>query len=409
MMKHRLPALVLCAALLTSGISFAAEPVSFTDLPADHWAAGAVQVCVETGLIEGVGDGLFAPEKELNHAECLTLAYRLYDIQHGGDGGVMTAPEDWDGPDQWWRDVCYTIEQKGLEDIFNVRYFSIGSASRYIFADILASAAGELEKINTIERIPDFERDEWREGIYGLYEAGVLTGVNAAGAFQGDKTLTRAEAATMAARVVDPSLRVTFTLAVNPREHTLTPMDLQGWEHTGKYNGVSADWMPIKREVDGAKQYGIYRADGTIFPLERGTPYSGEGPGTVQETRYAFLLLWDSERDDSVWGFFDVTAGKMAVDYCGWEECWAQRHALPPDPPQPDDIPRDLLGFPYGTGDMSISAWDGILSLCYDGLFLDYELAPVAPQFDWVGPLNSTGAGFVSQDGVVYRIQFEKA
>lgn len=407
-MKRRFPVLILCATLLTSGTTFAAEPATFADLPADHWAAEAVEVCVEAGLMEGIGDGLFAPRKELSRAECLTLAYRLYDIQHGGDGSVETAPADWDGPDQWWRDVCYTIEQKGLEGVIDPEDFIDAPAPRWFFADALVSAAGELEKINTVELIPDLEREEWNEGIYGLYEAGVLTGVNAAGVFQGNKTLTRAETAAMAARVVDPSLRVTFTLAVNPREHTLTPADLQGWEPIARYIGVSADWMPVVREAEVAKQYGIYRADGTIFPLERGTPYSGEGPGTVGETRYVFLQLRDSERDDWVWGFFDVTAGEMAVDFCGWEECWAQRRTLPPAPPQPDDIPRELLGFPYGTGDMSISAWDGILSLCHDGLFLDYELAPVAPQFDWVGPLNTTGAGFVSQDGVVYRIQFER-
>ena len=41
-----------------------------------------------------------------------------------------------------------------------------------------------------------------------LYQAGVLTGVDQAGNFGGGRELTRAQAAIMLARVLDPALRV---------------------------------------------------------------------------------------------------------------------------------------------------------------------------------------------------------
>ena len=44
--------------------------------------------------------------------------------------------------------------------------------------------------------------------ILRLYQAGVLTGVDEAGNFGGERELTRAQAAIMLARVLDPALRV---------------------------------------------------------------------------------------------------------------------------------------------------------------------------------------------------------
>lgn len=45
------------------------------------------------------------------------------------------------------------------------------------------------------------------KAIYGLYESGILTGTDASGSFDGQRPLTRAEAATVIARVLRPELR----------------------------------------------------------------------------------------------------------------------------------------------------------------------------------------------------------
>ena len=46
-----------------------------------------------------------------------------------------------------------------------------------------------------------------------FYNAGILTGTDDSGTFEGDKRLSRAEAAAMIARIVRPSLRRRFTPA----------------------------------------------------------------------------------------------------------------------------------------------------------------------------------------------------
>lgn len=88
--------------------------------------------------------------------------------------------------------------------------FSKDNASRALFAWLVDLTAGPLEAVNETASAPDVEVGETRdaEAILRLYQAGVLTGVDAEGNFGGDQPLTRAQAAMMLARVLEPSLRV---------------------------------------------------------------------------------------------------------------------------------------------------------------------------------------------------------
>lgn len=88
--------------------------------------------------------------------------------------------------------------------------FSKDNATRALFAWLVDLTAGPLEAVNETASVPDVEVGETRdaEAILRLYQAGVLTGVDAAGNFNGSGQLTRAQAAMMLARVLEPSLRV---------------------------------------------------------------------------------------------------------------------------------------------------------------------------------------------------------
>lgn len=88
--------------------------------------------------------------------------------------------------------------------------FSKDNATRSLFAWLVERTAGELEILNETVDVPDVNPDETQDAaaILRLYQAGVLTGVDQAGNFGGDKELTRAQAAIMLARVLDPALRV---------------------------------------------------------------------------------------------------------------------------------------------------------------------------------------------------------
>ena len=312
---------------------------TFSDVADDAWYAPYVRFVAENGIMIGTGGGMFEPERELTKMECLTLALRLYDLQRGGDGTLLSAPEDWgkatltlsdgtvysgygaellpedlaaeplpepvglwryymyqgmmgygaqhralrrlvtkeeadriyamedktatlelngvtytgavhcwipDGtrvmdfevdeaedvetayaaifelarysvdPSLWYRDAVYTFaqrvpdaERRGFDAVSEWRWGNTPAARRH-FASALAAAAGELDEINEVEAVPDIGelRDAEQAAILLLYRAGILNGVDAAGNFAPDKTLTRAEAAAMVARVLDPALRL---------------------------------------------------------------------------------------------------------------------------------------------------------------------------------------------------------
>ena len=62
----------------------------------------------------------------------------------------------------------------------------------------------DLPAIGQAASVPDIQDPD----VLRLYQAGILTGVDEAGTFAGDRTLTRAELSAVLARVVDPSRRV---------------------------------------------------------------------------------------------------------------------------------------------------------------------------------------------------------
>ena len=65
-------------ATAASGGSSAAE--TFADVPADAWYAGAVHKARELGIVEGVGGGLFEPDRAVTRAEAAAMMVRLVEI-----------------------------------------------------------------------------------------------------------------------------------------------------------------------------------------------------------------------------------------------------------------------------------------------------------------------------------------
>lgn len=45
----------------------------FSDVKADHWASGYITVAVSDGIIAGMGDGTFAPEKNVTYAQAMKM------------------------------------------------------------------------------------------------------------------------------------------------------------------------------------------------------------------------------------------------------------------------------------------------------------------------------------------------
>jgi len=51
-------------------------PTGFSDVPAWHWASGYVGTAAKTGIVVGIGNGLFAPESPVKYEEAITMVVR---------------------------------------------------------------------------------------------------------------------------------------------------------------------------------------------------------------------------------------------------------------------------------------------------------------------------------------------
>ena len=68
--------------ILIKGASTVTLPAAetFADVPADAWYAGAVHKARELGIVEGVGGGLFEPDRAVTRAEAAAMMVRLVEI-----------------------------------------------------------------------------------------------------------------------------------------------------------------------------------------------------------------------------------------------------------------------------------------------------------------------------------------
>ncbi len=72
---------------MDEGVSIQESP--FVDVPAEHWAAPAIACCADAGLVNGVGDGAFAPDTPLTAPQFVTMLLRLKGYQHAGPEDAM--------------------------------------------------------------------------------------------------------------------------------------------------------------------------------------------------------------------------------------------------------------------------------------------------------------------------------
>ena len=207
----------------------------FTDVPADAWFAPNVQAAYELDLMTGSSATTFNPNGNLTIAEALVLACRLRST-YVGDGETFAA-----NGGTWYQPyVDYAVKNGIITDGAYTDYTA--TATRAQFAAILAAALPDeaLPAINSVTSLPDLDANAtYAAAVLKLYNAGILTGSDAAGSFKPTSTIQRSEVATIVTRMADKSLRKTFTLTAAPSapsvsastkkfDGMLTADDLQG-------------------------------------------------------------------------------------------------------------------------------------------------------------------------------------
>lgn len=136
--------------------------VSYRDVPAESWYAEAVAFVTREGLFQGMSEGVFAPEQEMNRAMVLTVLGRMDGAEVSGSG-----PE-------WYKNTMAWAVKQGLSD---------GSAptraiTRQELATLLYRHAGAPAVTGPANTAPDSgEIASWAsEAMAWAVEKGLLQG-----------------------------------------------------------------------------------------------------------------------------------------------------------------------------------------------------------------------------------------
>ena len=206
---------VLCITMILglSSVAFAEHYSNFTDVKPESWYYEDVDNAVRLGIINGKSETTFAPDDNLTYAEAIKLAACMYQLYKDGQVLIVSTGSPW-----YQTYVDYAKDHGIITDNFFDKVSDINEkATRAGYMEIFASALPDeaLKGINNVPdgSIPDVPMvHESAIGIYKLYRAGILTGVDAAHNCKPEDNIKRCEVAAIITRMMNENKRVTFSM-----------------------------------------------------------------------------------------------------------------------------------------------------------------------------------------------------
>ncbi|MDR1247443.1 MAG: S-layer homology domain-containing protein [Clostridiales Family XIII bacterium] len=243
--------IAIAVAASVTAVSAAVFAAAFPDLPASHWAYDAVMSMAEENIVNGYPTGDFKPSDTVTYGEFIKMAH----IARGGEELVSdgAAGSDWALPyhEAAVRDGLYSehdITRHVLSLPIPREYMAL------VLSRVLGNAEiADYEKVQ--EKLSDITADTPREyDITKVTAYGLITGYPDR-TFKPAETLTRAEAATVIYRLINPNERQLPDL--RPAEEK-TPLerlsDVPEWNLNPLLVVVqaSASKRPISEVIDDA-------------------------------------------------------------------------------------------------------------------------------------------------------------
>lgn len=193
----RLVSFMLFLAIFANAIC--AQGVAFSDVPETHWAKPAIEELSETGIMGGVGNNLFAPEKGVTYAEFIAMVVRTFYNEKIKDA---ESDSNWYSP---YINVADTVGIYRKNELTNPNAL----ISRYDMAFIVDKVLWGLHLVNKTSVHPN-DVSDWYEipqkylsAITSCYYTKILTGIDSKGTFSGKSNMTRAQAAVVLLRLIN--------------------------------------------------------------------------------------------------------------------------------------------------------------------------------------------------------------
>lgn len=174
----------------------------YSDVKTSHWAAEAVTAMSEKTIVKGYPDGTFKPSSTVTYGEFIKMALIAATSEDAGNSETGNwAEKYYDKALELGYFTEYDIEKADLNNKIERRHMALIISA--ILGDVKIENYDEIQTgITDITAQTEYEYD-----ITKSYAMGILTGYTD-DTFRPEKTLTRAESATVIYRLVDESKRV---------------------------------------------------------------------------------------------------------------------------------------------------------------------------------------------------------
>jgi len=185
-----------------SSISAFSNGLNFKDVTEQHWANENISILVEDGIISGYPDGNFKPEGTITYGEFIKLA--VIAVTCNDPGSAYSC--------HWATNYYYTALQAELfeeSDISQSMFDDpIPRSDMALIASNASNQSVRKEEEDIVHSyILDIEKAGDKEDVVvKAYLLGIISGYTDQ-TFRPEAHLTRAEAATVILRIVDPSKR----------------------------------------------------------------------------------------------------------------------------------------------------------------------------------------------------------
>lgn len=169
---------------------------SFSDMKGFDWAAPAVEALAKKGIVSGIGNGKYEPERNVTREEILVMILRAFEVEIGEVISDFTDA----AADGWYNGYLAAAKSKGFVSGKPDGTFGIGEAvtreDTAVMAYNIAKAMGIEFNIEKTENFADDAEvsDYATDAVYALKNAEVING-KGEGIFAPKASCTRAEAA----------------------------------------------------------------------------------------------------------------------------------------------------------------------------------------------------------------------
>lgn len=265
-MKHTRLAAALLAAAMTCAALPAASAAGYPDA-AGHWAQSYITKVTDYGLMEGMDNGLFGVDANIDRASFLTVLCRMF----GWDTVTPSSPSFIDcSPSYWGYSYVETAAAHGVIDKGGA-FRPTDPISREEMAVMLVRALGYQDLADDAADISlpftDVSGLENRGYVALAWQFGLTNGVEENGTvhFKPNHSATRAECATMLVRVYERYISDVDWLHAFYAISSYSQIGL-----TDSMDGVSLGWARLEYSADQGVSINTTSSNGNGWNIPQG-------------------------------------------------------------------------------------------------------------------------------------------